>query len=460
LLGHRWGLDEAARRARVALALPFLTDISLLCGVAWLYARYGAQNLQSLVPSLHTNPGWTVRSLIVASVLLLIGVAGRLALWPLQSWVTKTAVTAPPAASAITQVVWSVMAIVVLYRLMPIVAASNQQTIQACMYACAASAVVSSLLALLGNEPRRVIALLGSAVAAVGAAIVIHGFEDPRFTFGIAGVACVLAAAPVRAAAVLATNAISNAMRTDDLAEMGDALRRMRRSSIALLASVVLLGLSACGALAYGVTSRSWLGVALGEAVLVISIGGLRVFYGASIGQLRRRRAFEPDRVREAPRSSLGWPYWLVIAGVFLVGASVIRNWLDFLDGQKHSVPAAGSFVLWFAIALVGFAAVSFAYLRNRDGALAASAAGSWRMARASATFGALVDRFVVAPTTDIARRLGEWIPAGDAAIGRAADVTGQVVMATGRLPAIPLVLMLAVVLAVVLALIAPGVWR
>jgi hypothetical protein len=32
--------------------------------------------------------------------------------------------------------------------------------------------------------------------------------------------------------------------------------------------------------------------------------------------------------------------------------------------------------------------------------------------------------------------------------------------MATGRLPAIPLVLMLAVVLAVVLALIAPGVWR
>jgi hypothetical protein len=264
----------------------------------------------------------------------------------------------------------------------------------------------------------------------------------------------------VRAAAVLATNAISNAMRTDDLAEMGDALRRMRRSSIALLASVVLLGLSACGALAYGVTSRSWLGVALGEAVLVISIGGLRVFYGASIGQLRRRRAFEPDRVREAPRSSLGWPYWLVIAGVFLVGASVVRNWLDFLDGQKHSVPAAGSFVLWFAIALVGFAAVSFAYLRNRDGALAASAAGSWRMARASATFGALVDRFVVAPTTDIARRLGEWIPAGDAAIGRAADVTGQVVMATGRLPAIPLVLMLAVVLAVVLALIAPGVWR
>ncbi len=43
LLAHRWGLDEAARRARVALALPFLTDLAFLCGIAWLYSRYGTQ---------------------------------------------------------------------------------------------------------------------------------------------------------------------------------------------------------------------------------------------------------------------------------------------------------------------------------------------------------------------------------------------------------------------------------
>jgi hypothetical protein len=71
-----------------------------------------------------------------------------------------------------------------------------------------------------------------------------------------------------------------------------------------------------------------------------------------------------------------------------------------------------------------------------------------------------LVDRFFVAPATDIARRVGDWIPAGDGALGRAADVTGQVAMATRRLPAIPLTLVLAVVLALLLALVAPGVWR
>src|SRR5205807_1805793 len=129
LLAHRWGLDEPARRARVALALPFLTDLCLLCGIAWLYARYGTQNLSTLLPILHTNPGWTVRSLVVGSVLLFIGIAGRLALWPFNSWITQTSLSAPAAAWVIVQAAWSVVAIVVLYRVMPIFLASNPQTL-------------------------------------------------------------------------------------------------------------------------------------------------------------------------------------------------------------------------------------------------------------------------------------------------------------------------------------------
>src|SRR5256714_9727881 len=136
LLAHRWGVDEAATRARVALALPFLTDLSLLCGIAWLYARYGTQNLNTLLPILHTNPGWTVRSLVLASVLLFVGIAGRLTLWPFTAWFTQTTVTAPPAASVIAQSAWSVLAIVLLYRVMPIFIASNQQTLQALLAVC------------------------------------------------------------------------------------------------------------------------------------------------------------------------------------------------------------------------------------------------------------------------------------------------------------------------------------
>ena len=461
LLAHRWGQEEAAIRARVALALPFATDLSLLCAVAWLYARYGVQNLSTLLPILHTNPGWTVRSLVVASILLFVGVAGRLALWPLQSWLTRTAVTAPPAASAMTQAVWSVLAIVVLYRLMPIMVASNSQTLKGLVYACAAAAVAAPLLSLVGNEPRRVITLLGCGVAAIGAAIVIRGFQVPNATFAIAGVACVIAAAPARSAALLAASAIASAMRTDDMAEMGEAWARMRVSASALLVAGVVLALSPLAALAFGVSSRAGLGIALGEAALLVSIGALRVFLATATGPLRRRRAFEPDRVREAARASLGWPFFLALGGGALLVASLIRGWLDFLDGNKHPEPTAGVFVLWLVVALIGSAAVTTAYVRDKDGALRASElSGAW-LRRLTYAGSKNFDRFIVAPVTAIALRVGErWIPAVDWGVVGALDATGRLVAAGARLPVVPVAIAIAVILTVVVGLVSPGVLR
>ncbi|HEV2033301.1 MAG TPA: proton-conducting transporter membrane subunit [Candidatus Dormibacteraeota bacterium] len=459
LLAHRWGDDEIARSTRVALALPFLTDLFLLSGISVLYSRYGAQNLNSLIPILHSS-GWTVRSLVVASVLLFVGVAGRLALWPLQSWVTATAATAPPAASAMTQAAWSVLAIVVLYRVMPIFVASNPQTVRVGMYACAVAAVVAAILALLGNEPRRSFALLGSAMVAVGAAVVIHGFENQAFTFATAGITCVLAAAPARTAGILAVSAVAQAMRTENMAEMGDALRRMQASAIAILASGLVLGLSALGALTFAVASRSWLGVALGEAVLLVSLGSLRIFLSIAIGPLRRRRTFEPDRVREAPVASLGWPYWMALGGAVLVVASLARGWLDFLDGHKHPAPSGGTYVLWLVVALVGFAAAAIVYAYNKDGAVRASAGmGAW-LGSVVAVGTAVIDRFVFAPVLDIAGRTGEWIPAGDSELGRAAIGSGRFALGAARAPVLPLVVLLAVLLALVVGLLSPGVFR
>jgi len=459
LLAHRWGVDEAATRARVALALPFLTDLCLLCGIAWLYARYGTQNLNTLLPILHTNPGWTVRSLVVASILLFIGVGGRLALWPLTSWITQTAVTAPPAASAIAQSAWSVVAIVVLYRLMPILAASNQQTIRAFISATLVAAIAAPLLGLIGNEPRRAIALAGSGAVAIAATVVLNGLQVTYSTFAVAGVAAALAIAPARAAAVLAAASIASAMRTDNLAEMGDAWRRMRATSGALVGSAVVMGLAAAGALAFGVPTRSYLGFALGDAVLLIAIGGLRIFLTASFGPLRRRRAFEPDRVRETP-GALGWPYWLVAAGAALLIASGITGWLNFLDGQKHPSPSAGAILLWVVVPIVGFGACTLAYVFNKEGALAASATGGLWIGRIISAALGVIDRFLIGPTTGIAARFGDWIPAGDGAIGRFTTTSGRIALAASRAPAVPLVIVLAVVLALVFALVAPGVAR
>jgi len=460
LLAHRWGMDEAASRARVALALPFITDLFLLCGIAWLYSRYGTQDLTTLIPILHTNPGWTVRSLVVGAVLLFVGVSGRIALWPLVSWITQTATTAPPAASAIAQSVWAVVGIAVLYRLMPIVAASNQQTMQALVVACGVSAVVAPILSLFVNEPRRSVALAGAGAIAIGTAIMIRGFEYPNLNVAVAGAACVFAAAPARAGATLAVSSISAAMRTDDLAEMGDAWRRMRASAVALAMSAAVVGLSACGALAFGVSSRSKTGVALGEAVVLISAAMLRIFLASSTGALRRRRAFDPDRVREAPQPSLSWPYWLALAGAALLLASLLPPWLNFLDGQKHPTPAAGAYILWVAAAVIGFVAAGVAFARGKDSVLAVSArAGAW-LNRGTAVSAGLIGRFVIEPVIDIAHRMDRWIPAGDGALARFAIASGQFAVAGARAPALPLMIALIAALAVLVALLAPGVAR
>jgi NADH:ubiquinone oxidoreductase subunit 5 (subunit L)/multisubunit Na+/H+ antiporter MnhA subunit len=462
LLAHRWSVDSAARTTRIALALPFLTDLVLLCGIAVVYSRYGELNLGRLIPILHLTAGATVKALAVAAVLLFVGVGGRLALWPLQSWVTRTATDAPPAASAMTQATWSVVAIVILYRLMPIAGASNLQTLRALLYACAATAVIAPLLALASNEPRRAIALLGVAATAVGAAVVIHGFEKVgfTFTFAIAGVACVLAAAPARVAGILSASAIASAMRTDDIAEMGDAWRRMRGSAIALLISGLVLGLSASGALAYSAASGSKLGLVLGEAVLLIAVGSLRIFLGMAIGPLRRRRAFEPDRVRDIPASALSWSYWLALGGAVLVGASMARGWLDFLDGRTHPAPNSVGYVLWIAVALVGFAAAAIAFAANKDGAVRASAGLGGVVDRVVGQGQAAAARFIVGPAVSIAAGADEWSVVRDDALGLSAVATGRLAALVARVPTVPAVIFLAVVLALVLGLVSPGVFR
>jgi NADH:ubiquinone oxidoreductase subunit 5 (subunit L)/multisubunit Na+/H+ antiporter MnhA subunit len=460
LLSHRWGVDAAARAGRVALALPFLTDLFLLCGIAVLYSRYGLQNLTNLVPILHTTPFWTVRQLVVASVLLFVGVAGRLALWPLHSWMTATVTTAPPAASAIAQAVWPVLAITVLYRVLPIFVASSPQAMRDLVIACGVVAVVAPLASIAGMEPRRVLALAGSGVAAVGAAITIHGFQYPAFTFAIVGVACVYAAAPARAAGMLAASAITAAMRTDDMREMGDAWRRMRASAAVLLGVSVALGLSTVGALALAVDSRSRFGVVLGEAVFLVALGSLRVFMVVGTGPLLRRRAFDPDRVRDAPRPSLAWPYWLVLFSLALGAASLVTSAIGFLDGRTHHAANTVAYLTWSAVALVGFAVVALTHARAKDGALTAT---GWLAASAGALTQrgvSLLDRFIFVPSVRVVERIEEWLPRGDGAVARMSLFTGRLAAGSAWTSATPALVVMAVLLALLIGLLSPGVLR
>lgn len=460
MLAHRWGDEAAARSGRIALVLPFLTDLFLLCGIAVLYSRYGQQNISLLVPALHTTAGWTVRQIIVASVLLFVGVAGRMALWPLHEWVTSTATTAPPAASAIAVSAWPVIGAMVLYRILPIFVATNTETMRWLVIACGVSAAIGPLYSLVSMEPRKALILAGAGVTAIGAALEIHGVQLPGFTYSVAGLACIFAAAPARAAGVLAASNIANAMRTNDMNEMGDAWRRMRASATVLLGVAIALGVSAGGALAIGVDTRTKFGLTMGEAAFVIAIAGMRVFLATGTGPLLRRRTFDPDRVRDAARGSLGWPYWLVLVSLVLAVASLVPAWLVFLDNGKHPAASVATYVLWFVIALIGFAAAAVPFSRNKDGALRASEGMAMLPARLELAVANLTSRYVINPSL----RLVEWteraVPATDAALGRMSLHAGRYTVTALRTADIAVLIVMAVLFALLLALISPGVLR
>jgi NADH:ubiquinone oxidoreductase subunit 5 (subunit L)/multisubunit Na+/H+ antiporter MnhA subunit len=460
LLAHRWGSMESSNSARVALVLPFAFDLSLLSGVAVLYSHYGVNNIANLVPVLHTTLGVGVKSMVAAAILLFVGVTGRLGLWPLSIWLTRTATTAPPVASALAQSVWSVVAIVILYRFMPIIAASNSTTLRDLVYASAVAAIAAPLLALFGNEPRRAMVLAGSGVAAVGVALVVHGYQTPITTYAVVGVACVLAAAPARAAATLAVSAIAAAMRTDDLAEMGDGWRRMRATTTALLLSALVIALSAAGALALAAGSRSRFGLALGEAVLLVSIAAIRVPIAIAIGPLRRRRAFEPDRVREAAAASLSWPYWLALAGAALTVASLFPGWVGFLDGQKHAAAPAGGLALWAGVAALGLVVTVLTYGTNKDGALRASALLGRGLAGLLDGSAAAYSRFIADPVGAITMFVHDWVLQSDGELAQAAAASGRLALAAARTPAAPLLVALAAMLTIAVAVLSPGLFR
>src|SRR5260370_9069999 len=152
---------------------------------------------------------------------------------------------------------------------------------------------------------------MGSGVAGFGAGLVVHAYEISSFTYALLGIACVLAAAPARAAATMATSSLAAAMRTDDLAEMGDGLRRMPGSTIAVLVSVLAIAASAALATSYAAGTRTRFALVIGEAVLLLTIAGIRVFLAPATGPLRSRRAFEPDRVPQPPAEALPRPLGL-----------------------------------------------------------------------------------------------------------------------------------------------------
>ena len=450
LLTHNWADDRSTAAARLALALPVIGDLALLAGIGILYSRYGNLNLDGLIPILQTTAGAGPKALATASILLFAGAALRLGLFPFHGWVTMAG-ESPPGAAAAVHGMWPVMAAALMYKTLPIMVAWTPLPLRVAAVVASVSAVVLPLLALAGQDARRVAGGVGVALSALA----LLAFARPALV-GPAALA-LAATGPARAALALASAALVTAMRSPVLADMGEGWRRMRRTIAGVGLAVVALALVPGQAAGSGL--RWWWFVAYGLGLGIATLAASRLVFGPALLPIVRRRGFEPGRVRD-PAGVMTLPVILLgLATGLLAVSSFSTRWLTWIDGKSHDDPAVWATALWLVVPavalLLGFLLI--VRLRSTTASLLGRLSSAYGLALASLYgFG---ERFLAAPTLALARGADDVaLEAGEGRLG--ADISASAALASSRLPLVPLALGLAVLAVVLFALLAPGVYR
>ena len=468
LLANRWGVEPASRGARVALWLPFVFDLCLLVGIAVLYSRYGQLTLTQLIPVLHTTAGAGPKALTLAGALLAVAIAGRLGLFPFSAWMTS-AVEAPPAGHALVVGVWTLLPLYVLWRVEPVIWASGPRAAGRVAVALALLGLLGPVFSMLGNDIRRVVALAGSGAAAAAMLALSAWPATSGAMVPLLTVAAVPALAGTRSAGVLAAAAAASGLRSPDMALMGGGRQRLPRTSAALLLAALVTPLSLIAATAVfgqspGTSLSGRAGLVFAAALVVTALALARPVVALAYGPLRRRRAFEPERVREAARPAGGTVLVLIGFAALLAGIGFLfTGWLAFLFGTAQAPVPVRTSVLWLgpvAGLLVGLGV--FASAKDRLLAWSGSLGARWEalVALASDYFG----RYLEAPALGaVAAVDGPRLAAGEGRLGLSLLGLGRDLRLLGLgAPALPLVILMAVVVMVLAAvgLVAAGLPR
>jgi hypothetical protein len=243
-------------------------------------------------------------------------------------------------------------------------------------------------------------------------------------------------------------------MRTADLRQMGAAGRIMRGTAAGLIIGVAAFSLGPAAAAAW--RPRSLASIALAAGLFLVALAGFRVAFAVVVGPLRRRRAFEPGRVREVQVS-------LVVAGLLAGGVGLLAallsfftSWVVYLGARSQEVPSVGTYVPYVAIVLVGAAAAAATFGLRKDRSLAVAGLLGSRLGTGWATAEAILARYVWRPGLGVVNGVeGIGLPATERAAGRAASAAGRI---AGRpLPWITVAAVAAVVLAVVVGVVTAG---
>ncbi len=393
LIGHYWELPEARAASIKAFLVTKLGDVPFLFGVfALAYDAHSFRIADILRVLGHGGPHVTL-----ATLLLLGGVAGKSAQFPLHTWLPDAMVGPTPISALIHAATMVAAGVYVVARLYPVFLAAPI-TLTVLAAAAAVTMTGAAIAAFAQDDVKRVLAY--STVSQLGymtGGLAVGGRDAAVFHL--------LSHAAFKALLFLAAGVVIHTVGGNSMSGMGGLRSRMpitfwtMTAGLAALAGLppfagflskdAILSAAEESALRHpvggGPQVAGWLVLVAGLATVLLTAGyatrlWLRVFFGPArdglaVAQARERgavpagpavlaereraaghpvsagseagaareavdaaRAGTPDHAHEAPASML-WPLALLTAptvlfGVLAMGGSALPSWLGQPDGQ------------------------------------------------------------------------------------------------------------------------------
>lgn len=361
LIGHHWERADARSAAVKAFLVTRLGDVGFLFGVFVLGSGAGTFRISGLLARVDALPAST---LTVATLLLLCGVVGKSAQFPLHVWLPD-AMAGPTPISALIHAATMVAAGVFLtVRLFPVVQAAPV-ALAVLGVVAALTMLGSALAALVEDDVKRVLAwstvsqlayMFGAVAVLAPAAAVFH----------------LLAHAAFKALLFLAAGAVIHVVGVNALSAMG-GLRQVTRTAyltmtVGLAALVGLPPLSgffskesvlaAAEEAARGGTAAwpwvGWVVLLAGLATAAVTAAyATRLWLRMFLGTARR----PADAVPHATPGAMRWPLLLLAAVTVVLGAlGWSARWLPTWVSPGPAAPAPHALLPGAATTLVALA--------------------------------------------------------------------------------------------------------
>src|SRR4051794_6741300 len=368
LVGHYWQTEGARAAAVKAFITTRIGDTAFLFGIFALGLAAGSFDIATVTARADVLPHATV---VAGALLLLGGVVGKSAQFPLHVWLPDAMAGPTPVSALIHAATMVAAGIYLVARVYPVYLAAPVALTVLGVIACI-TMLGAALAALAEDDLKRVLAWSTvSQLAYMAAALAVRGWS--------ASIWHLLNHAAFKALLFLAAGSVLRALGTTLMSEMGGLWRRMPVTFVtALVGAGALAGLPPFG----GAFSKDAIlgaaheyGGTLGDTVYVVGL--VTAFVTAAYVTRLVVRTFlgeyrgDPSvRVHESP---LVMTIPLVVLGAFAVGiggpvlpASYgIRRWLGTPAGTEVLHVGALGMLLTTVIALAAIGLVTLAHVRR-----------------------------------------------------------------------------------------------